>query len=701
MDMSNRIQIRAEGGSFQLRRRKRRSVKKKTPSYGHRTTPRFLVLLALLLPLHSGSTIATIHDESLQRISVEESRKDSWYKRYPIYPPYCSTPEEMAKRHVPPMDNFATKDDPPDAENNSTTPTTHSPTGQSQLVHVTALIRHGARTPWSGDLQCWEGYAHPTADTHHWDCDLTTLLSPPSPNRVEEEEQDDDKNRTTDAMLLFEKRYTALVNTEMDLAQYNLSNSLRGTCQLGQLILQGYEQELTNGQILRKAYLDTAKDGRMQLMDSSVLAASLGNGPKTSYPWDEGNLYYRADDGQRTLMSGQVLLRGLFGPEVEHYYNTKDNGYPVIPLHTADYVRDVLDPNEFRCPRLKQMHDEFMQSPTYQEFLNSKESVLLRQFRQKVLKVPEEQLDNYEAVDCLMTTMCTDRTLPDVLNDYKGEVPVTTDDSSNPYGENRFKRLFQNQVDRFALLYRDNDAAFAKLAMAPLWMEILTTINGILQEEPEVCCPKRPPSKLALFSGHDTTLMPILATLGPRVFDGIWAPYASMILIEIHKINLDGGKDSQVYESDYAFRLVYNGKILTHLVDGCPEEAQLCDAQVLVDHVASFATPTEQNFGCAIRDPFSVTTTGSDQFSSSTLGKILSMLLLSVGSALFGGLATYLCLNRRPVRRRRQHKEGLTPVSQHDDEEEDGRGFSMTLRTDRRSSTTDQIAPESEGTFIT
>jgi ubiquitin-like domain-containing CTD phosphatase 1 len=44
----------------------------------------------------------------------------------------------------------------------------------------------------------------------------------------------------------------------------------------------------------------------------------------------------------------------------------------------------------------------------------------------------------------------------------------------------------------------------------------------------------RIPPKLALFSGHDTTLMPILATLGGDVWAGAeWAPYASMILIEL------------------------------------------------------------------------------------------------------------------------------------------------------------------------
>eukprot|EP00957_Ditylum_brightwellii_P076706 5830309-Ditylum_brightwellii.AAC.1 len=60
---------------------------------------------------------------------------DLSYTQYPKYPPYCSQPEEMAKRAVPPL-----KSDDPDIK----------------LVHVTSIIRHGARTPWSHQMMCWD-----------------------------------------------------------------------------------------------------------------------------------------------------------------------------------------------------------------------------------------------------------------------------------------------------------------------------------------------------------------------------------------------------------------------------------------------------------------------------------------------------------------------------------------------------------------
>lgn len=41
-----------------------------------------------------------------------------------------------------------------------------------------------------------------------------------------------------------------------------------------------------------------------------------------------------------------------------------------------------------------------------------------------------------------------------------------------------------------------------------------------------------------LISGHDVTVMPMLASLGDDVWDGKWIPYASMFLIEVRNLKL-------------------------------------------------------------------------------------------------------------------------------------------------------------------
>ena len=54
---------------------------------------------------------------------------------------------------------------------------------------------------------------------------------------------------------------------------------------------------------------------------------------------------------------------------------------------------------------------------------------------------------------------------------------------------------------------------------------------------------------------------------------------------------IDVGLTNQsVYTTDFAFRLLYNGRILTNLVEGCPAESELCDMKIFLDIVGSIAT---------------------------------------------------------------------------------------------------------------
>lgn len=158
----------------------------------------------------------------------------------------------------------------------------------------------------------------------------------------------------------------------------------------------------------------------------------------------------------------------------------------------------------------------------------------------------------------------------------------------------------QKAVKQETFPYKYNDAALAKLGMGPLWKEIMSNILPIVEFTTINNIGRQPVPKLALFSGHDTTLMPILATLGQDVWSGFeWAPYASMFLIEIYEM-LNTNKDSE-FPSGYAFRIIYNGEVLTSRMERCSSE--LCDSQVLVNLVMQFAMFEERD--CASSNPTS------------------------------------------------------------------------------------------------
>eukprot|EP00584_Thalassiosira_punctigera_P025375 CAMPEP_0172576440 /NCGR_PEP_ID=MMETSP1067-20121228/137726_1 /TAXON_ID=265564 ORGANISM="Thalassiosira punctigera, Strain Tpunct2005C2" /NCGR_SAMPLE_ID=MMETSP1067 /ASSEMBLY_ACC=CAM_ASM_000444 /LENGTH=655 /DNA_ID=CAMNT_0013369111 /DNA_START=103 /DNA_END=2070 /DNA_ORIENTATION=- len=512
----------------------------------------------------------------------QEAAEEHAYTKYEKYPPYCSTPDEMETRAVPPLGDIGGV--------------------SSQLVHVTALIRHGARTPFAGapSYQCWEGYWE-DEETGVWDCDLKTYISPPAVTKEKGQAADGEGVLDEDPDFLFEKRYDALL-----VSPGKTGNNLNGTCQMGQLLTRGYDQELKNGLHLRQAYFydgkttdaHAASDARMRLWDLSnegIGGRRAGSGPTIGDPakriYQEPNLRYRADDEQRTLMSGQILLRGVFEPELE---TTEDDEAAVIRLHTADSHFDILEINRHICPRANDLHDEAYASDEYKNWVdNSVEIQTVKTFLKDQLGLDEMPMAMF---DCMMTTICTDRSLPSSLNDYDGSLgPTPYEESQENAGDATamFERVANVAIKNFTFPYKYNNAAYAKLGMGPLWKEIMANILPIVDSANNPSS-GTPPPKLALFSGHDTTLMPILATLGDEVWSGTdWAPYASMLQIEIHEITDSGGGSD--FPSGYAFRLIYNGAVLTDKMDGCAADSELCDSQVLAKQVMPFAKYQERD----------------------------------------------------------------------------------------------------------
>jgi len=596
------------------------------------------------------------------------------YAKYEKYPPYCSTPDEMEKRAVPPLQ-----------ENSNGV--------SSQLIHVTTIIRHGARTPYASapKYQCWNGYWE-DEETGIWNCGLKTYVSPPATTK--EQAVDSEGMLEEEPDFLFEKRYDALTGPPG-----KTGNFLNGTCQLGQLLQRGYDQELQNGFHLRQAYFydgktaeeHTASDSRMRLWD---LTKEGDGGRKASTPeigdptkqiYQEPNLRYRADDEQRTLMSGQVLLRGLFEQEL---LSSSNNETAIIRLHTADYALDVLVPDGKKCPKTHQMKNEAYNSDEYKHWIDNSMEVKMA----KTLVKEKLGLDNMPSsmLDCLMTTICTDRSLPDSLNDYDGSLgPTPWEDSlqslSTSAGEVEsgddftamFERIANFAIKNFTFHYKYNDAAFAKQGMGPLWKEIMANILPIVDSANNPSS-GTPPPKLALFSGHDTTLMPLLATLGDKVWSGTdWPPYASMIQIEIHEItNSNEGSD---FPSGYAFRLVYNGAVLTERMDGCAADSELCDSQVLVNQVMAFAKYQERDCEAALVVPPHESLVKEMKTASEKLvaapGGVGVVVVCAMLFMTLGGMLTFFFMKRqmRKTRRYRHDSSALGGFSMADREDDETR----------------------------
>lgn len=227
-----------------------------------------------------------------------------------------------------------------------------------------------------------------------------------------------------------------------------------------------------------------------------------------------------------------------------------------------------------------------------------------------------------------------------------------------------FTKLNEFDIQGYNLVMKYNDAEYAKLSMAPLWAEIMDRINPLVNDETVDQFGRIIP-KLALFSGHDTTIMPLLATLGPDLWgDKDWAPYASMLLIEIHEMVEDGRTDRSTYKSSYAFRLLYNGKVLTSRIPGCTE-AELCDVKHFTNIVNQFAGRDAECDAPVDKIP--------EVFHEaagivSTLPGLLLFLGIVVMSMTLGALASFVAMTGYLPCRRRRRRLSLKTVSVHDEE---------------------------------
>ena len=284
------------------------------------------------------------------------------------------------------------------------------------------------------------------------------------------------------------------------------------------------------------------------------------------------------------------------------------------------------------CPRLEDLENDAHSSDAFQKFNTSAEARELYSIAKKLGK----DFDRDDWIDCLMTTMCTDRPLPDKLNDYTG---------------NRKSSVFQRFIDfaTYASNYKlkHNDAAYAKLGMGPLWHEILSNIRPVVVETDRAAEDGGGvPPKLALFSGHDSTLHPLLASLGDDVWDGrLWSPYASSLLIEIHKVS--GDDPAFKGATKYMFRVIYNGEAVTSRMDDCPNDSDLCDAKVLIDLVTPFAKIVDRDCKSSIDKDGAYSSVLATEELLTTPGGILIFGSMMILCGFLGSLGTFVYLTGR------------------------------------------------------
>ncbi|XP_034502256.1 lysosomal acid phosphatase isoform X2 [Ailuropoda melanoleuca] len=288
----------------------------------------------------------------------------------------------------------------------------------------------------------------------------------------------------------------------------------------GQLTKEGMRQHWELGQALRQRY-----HGFLN----------------TSYHRQE--VYVRSTDFDRTLMSAEANLAGLFPPNGMQRFNPNISWQP-IPVHTVPIAEDRLLKFPLGpCPRYEQLQNETRQTPEYQN----------------------ESIQNAQFLDMVANeTGLTDLTLETVWNVYDTLFCEQTHGLvlppwASPQTMQRLSRLKDFSFRFLFGIYEQAEKARLQGGVLLAQIRKNLTLMAASSQLP----------KLLVYSAHDTTLVALQMALD--VYNGEQAPYASCHIFELYQ------EDNGNFSVEMYFRNESNKAPWPLVLPGCPHRCPLQD----------------------------------------------------------------------------------------------------------------------------
>ena len=252
----------------------------------------------------------------------------------------------------------------------------------------------------------------------------------------------------------------------------------------GQLTSLGKRQHFLLGQRLRQLY---------------------GPGSLLAEVYSEEEVQVRSTDVDRTLMSAQANMAGLFPPSGYLEWNPQLAWQPV-PVHTVAQQRDaLLSSTHSLCPRLVRLREEAAASDWAARIYRDNEELL-----RYLTRHTGETIDSILKLDWLYDTLLVEQLYNKTLPDWTHEV----------FPGGKFEEI-RNLVFILGSLTHE----MKRLQAGPF-------LNQLVSDWREVEAGSK--MKMKIFSAHDDTLTFILNSLG--VYDGQAPAYASAILFEFYQL---------------------------------------------------------------------------------------------------------------------------------------------------------------------
>ncbi|KAK7794415.1 hypothetical protein R5R35_010392 [Gryllus longicercus] len=221
--------------------------------------------------------------------------------------------------------------------------------------------------------------------------------------------------------------------------------------------------------------------------------------------YSRDDIYIRSTDVDRTLMSAESNLAGLYPPTGSQRWNPTLSWQP-IPIHTTPEIDDMILAGKKLCPRYNKALEAVMNSVEMKE-LNRKN----KQLYEYLSKHSGAEIHDLVSLEYLYDTL-------HVEDLYNLTLPEWT------------QSVFPEKMAGLAA-YSFTFQAFTpllqRLKSGPLLKELISNMEKAIYEGSGIG------KKMYMYSAHDSTVANLLMTLG--VFDAHSPPYTAMILMELWK----------------------------------------------------------------------------------------------------------------------------------------------------------------------
>jgi lysosomal acid phosphatase len=253
--------------------------------------------------------------------------------------------------------------------------------------------------------------------------------------------------------------------------------------------------------------------------------------------YSEKDFYIRSTDTDRTLMSAEANLAGLYPPKTDQVWDPAIPWQP-IPIHTTPELEDNVLEMKKDCPKFNLLLEQLLETDYFVNISRQN-----RDLYAYVTKNTGEQVDDLQTLEYIYSTLSIEQfnnlTLPKWTQ-------TVFPDKMKPWADLSFATLCYTQQ-------------MARLRAGPLFYQIAQHFTNATTNVTDT-------PKFLVFSGHDVTIANVLMTMGAFQYHS--PPYASTILFELRRSS-----------SDYYVNVFYrnSSQLQKITLKGCDFDCKLTD----------------------------------------------------------------------------------------------------------------------------